>query len=106
MKRVTHKEWAQSRAHAHLGLIKKKKDNRVRSRVFHDTEDQIKAMRQKADMQNPDEFYFGMHNSETKNERHRKTMELISSCENPLCDSNTKYKYNIINYKRICSIIY
>lgn len=75
VKRVTHKERAQPRARAHLGLLEKKKDYRVRSRVFHDKEDRIKAMRQKADMRNPDEFYFGMHNSETKDGRHRKTME-------------------------------
>ena len=75
VKRVTHKERAQPRARAHLGLLEKKKDYRVRSRVFHDKEDRMNAMKQKADMRNPDEFYFGMHNSETKGGRHRKTME-------------------------------
>lgn len=75
VKRVTHKERAQPRDRAHLGILEKKKDYRIRSKVYHRKEDRMKAMRQKADARNPDEFYFGMHNSEVKDGRHVKTLD-------------------------------
>mmetsp|Transcript_10422 Transcript_10422/g.10020 ORF Transcript_10422/g.10020 Transcript_10422/m.10020 type:complete len:291 (-) Transcript_10422:297-1169(-) len=75
VKRVTHKERSQPQARAHLGILEKKKDYRIRARVFHSKEDRVKAMREKAEGRNPDEFYFGMHNSEVKDGRHIKTMQ-------------------------------
>lgn len=75
VKRVTHKERAQPRERAHLGILEKKKDYRIRAKVYHNKEDRMKSMRRKADTRNPDEFYFGMHNSEVKDGRHVKTME-------------------------------
>jgi U3 small nucleolar RNA-associated protein 11 len=75
VKRVTHKERAQPRARAHMGLLEKKKDYKLRAKDYHLKEDRIKAMREKASMKNPDEFYFGMHNAQIEDGHHRKTKE-------------------------------
>jgi len=75
VKRITHKERAQPQARAKLGLLEKKKDYKQRAQDYHRKEDRINAMRQKAAMRNPDEFYFGMHNSQVTDGHHRKTQE-------------------------------
>jgi len=75
VKRVTHKERSQPRGRSHLGLLEKKKDYKVRSRDFHDKQDRLHSMRRKAEMRNPDEFYFSMKNSQVKDGVHRKTEE-------------------------------
>eukprot|EP00568_Trieres_chinensis_P006766 CAMPEP_0183296050 /NCGR_PEP_ID=MMETSP0160_2-20130417/3770_1 /TAXON_ID=2839 ORGANISM="Odontella Sinensis, Strain Grunow 1884" /NCGR_SAMPLE_ID=MMETSP0160_2 /ASSEMBLY_ACC=CAM_ASM_000250 /LENGTH=287 /DNA_ID=CAMNT_0025457621 /DNA_START=171 /DNA_END=1034 /DNA_ORIENTATION=+ len=79
VKRVTHKERSQPRARAHLGILEKKKDYRLRARDYHAKEDRIRAMRQKASMRNPDEFYFGMKNAEVRDGRHRRTQEATNN---------------------------
>lgn len=73
VKRITHKERSQPRSRSHLGFLEKKKDYRVRAKDYHRKEDKINAMKEKASMRNPDEFYFGMHNSQVTDGRHRKT---------------------------------
>lgn len=73
VKRVTHKERSQPQSRAHLGLLEKKKDYRVRARDFHNKEDRIRSMRNKAASRNPDEFYFGMNRAQVKDGVHRKT---------------------------------
>ena len=75
VKRITHKERAQPQARAKLGLLEKKKDYKQRAQDYHRKEDRINAMRQKAAMRNPDEFYFGMHNAQVADGQHRKTEE-------------------------------
>jgi len=76
VKRITHKERSQPRARAHLGFLEKKQDYKKRADNYHKKEDQIKAMQRKASMKNPDEFYFGMHNSQLKDGySHQKTQE-------------------------------
>mmetsp|Transcript_30276 Transcript_30276/g.34513 ORF Transcript_30276/g.34513 Transcript_30276/m.34513 type:complete len:269 (-) Transcript_30276:99-905(-) len=64
VKRITHKERSQPRARASLGLLEKKKDYKIRAKDFHKKEDLIQAMKQRASMRNPDEFYFGMKNTQ------------------------------------------
>lgn len=81
VKRVTHKERSQPRARTHLGLLEKKGDYRLRSRDYRRKQDRLKSMRDKAANRNPDEFYFGMHNSRvdgmggTNTGRHLRTEE-------------------------------
>jgi U3 small nucleolar RNA-associated protein 11 len=67
VKRITHKERSQPQARSHLGLLEKKGDYRQRSRDYHRKQDRLKAMREKIANKNPDEFYFGMHNSRVDN---------------------------------------
>jgi U3 small nucleolar RNA-associated protein 11 len=75
VKRIAHKERSQPQARQNLGILEKKKDYKQRSTDFHRKQDRVKAMKQKASMRNPDEFYFGMKNAEVKSGRHRKTMQ-------------------------------
>jgi U3 small nucleolar RNA-associated protein 11 len=75
VKRVTHKERSQPQHRAHLGILEKKKDYKVRATDYHRKEDRINAARQKAAFRNPDEFYFGMHNAQVSDGKHRKTVE-------------------------------
>lgn len=75
MKRITHKERSQPQHRAHLGILEKKKDYKARAIDYHRKEDRINAARQKASFRNPDEFYFGMHNAQVSDGKHRKTVE-------------------------------
>ena len=73
VKRITHKERSQPVNRQHLGILEKKKDYKQRAVDYHRKEDKIKAMKLKAQMKNPDEFYFGMHNSQVQSGKHRTT---------------------------------
>jgi U3 small nucleolar RNA-associated protein 11 len=73
VKRITHKERSQPRARAHLGFLEKKQDYKKRADHYHKKEDRLKAIQRKASMRNPDEFYFGMNNSQIKDGKHQKT---------------------------------
>mmetsp|Transcript_9664 Transcript_9664/g.15808 ORF Transcript_9664/g.15808 Transcript_9664/m.15808 type:complete len:343 (-) Transcript_9664:59-1087(-) len=67
VKRITHKERSQPQSRSHLGLLEKKTDYRQRSADYHRKESRLKSMRDKIANRNPDEFYFGMHNSRVDN---------------------------------------
>jgi U3 small nucleolar RNA-associated protein 11 len=71
VKRVAHKERSQPVDRQHLGILEKKKDYKQRAIDYHRKEDRIKVMKEKASMRNPDEFYFGMHNSQIQDGHHR-----------------------------------
>lgn len=73
VKRIAHKERSQPQDRKHLGILEKKKDYKQRAIDYHRKEDRIKAMKQKVSMRNPDEFYFGMHNSKIQDGKHRST---------------------------------
>jgi U3 small nucleolar RNA-associated protein 11 len=73
VKRIAHKERSQPTDRQHLGILEKKKDYKQRAVDYHRKEDRINAMKQKASMRNPDEFYFGMHNSKMEKGKHRST---------------------------------
>lgn len=75
VKRITHKERSQPTNRKHLGLLEKKKDYKIRSNDYHQKEDAIKTLRTKAAQRNPDEFYFGMQNSQVSGGRHVKLAE-------------------------------
>ncbi len=72
VKRITHKERSQPQHRAHLGILEKKKDYKIRAKDYHKKQDVLTNLRRKAAMRNPDEFYMGMHNSEVHEGRHRK----------------------------------
>lgn len=75
VKRITHKERSQPQNRSHLGFLQKKKDYVVRAKDYHKKEDRINAMKLKASMKNPEEFYFGMHNAQVQDGKHRRTNE-------------------------------
>jgi U3 small nucleolar RNA-associated protein 11 len=75
VKRVTHKERSQPRARNHLGLLEKKKDYQRRAKDFHFKTDLLTKMKERASMRNPDEFYFGMKNTQMKDGKHKKTLQ-------------------------------
>jgi U3 small nucleolar RNA-associated protein 11 len=66
VKRVTHKERAQPASRKHLGLLEKHKDYVLRAKDFNKKRDRMKALRLRASMRNPDEFYFAMNSTKTK----------------------------------------
>ncbi|CAM9158500.1 unnamed protein product [Discosporangium mesarthrocarpum] len=66
VKRIEHKERAQPATRKKLGLLEKHKDYVLRARDFGKKRDRMKALKLKASMKNPDEFYFGMHRTKTK----------------------------------------
>jgi U3 small nucleolar RNA-associated protein 11 len=72
VKRITHKERAQPRARAHFGLLEKKQDYKKRAVDYQKKRDYVQAMKLRAEMRNPDEFYMGMHNSQMKEGKHHK----------------------------------
>lgn len=53
-----------------LGLLEKHKDYVERARDYHRKEDALNVLRNKARDRNPDEFYFKMVNTETRNGVH------------------------------------
>lgn len=75
VKRITHKERSQPQNRSHLGLLEKKKDYKLRANDYHLKEEQLKAMKSKASLRNPDEFYFGMNRSAVVDGTHKKTNE-------------------------------
>lgn len=70
VQRRNHKERGQVVGREKFGLLEKKKDYLLRARDFHSKQDKLKAMREKALFRNPDEFYFKMINSQTKDGVH------------------------------------
>lgn len=70
VKRKTHKERSQPLARSRFGLLEKKGDYRKRAKDFHRKERTIQTLRRKADERNPDEFYFGMQNTHTRDGVH------------------------------------
>ena len=66
VKRKTHKERAQPAGRKKLGLLEKNKDYKLRAADFARKKKHIESLKQKAELRNEDEFYFGMVNAETK----------------------------------------
>lgn len=66
VKKRTHKERAQPGSRRKYGLLEKKKDYILRARDFHKKESAMKLLRKKAEEKNPDEFYFAMEKSKTR----------------------------------------
>ncbi|KAJ8485548.1 hypothetical protein OPV22_018033 [Ensete ventricosum] len=73
--RRTHKERAQPQERKRFGLLEKHKDYVLRARAFHQKEDTLTRLREKAASRNPDEFYFKMVNTRMVDGIHRPKSE-------------------------------
>jgi hypothetical protein len=71
------KERSQPARRAKLGLLEKHKDYVKRARNWHAKEDRLKALAAKAEMRNPDEFYFKMHSAPAEQSQ---PLHLLPSC--------------------------
>uniref|UniRef100_A0A1D1XP35 Putative U3 small nucleolar RNA-associated protein 11 n=1 Tax=Anthurium amnicola TaxID=1678845 RepID=A0A1D1XP35_9ARAE len=69
--RRAHKERAQPHDRKKFGLLEKHKDYVVRARAFHQKEETLRKLKEKAAFRNPDEFYFKMVNTRTVDGIHR-----------------------------------
>ena len=67
VKRKTHKERGQPKERKKLGLLEKHKDYKLRAKDYQFKKKRLTALRIKAELRNPDEFYFGMVNAKTVN---------------------------------------
>ena len=66
----THKERSQPSKRKQFGLLEKHKDYVLRAKDFHRKEDHLKLLREKARNKNPDEFYYKMINTKTRDGVH------------------------------------
>ncbi|KIY63035.1 small-subunit processome [Cylindrobasidium torrendii FP15055 ss-10] len=64
--RRNHKERSQLSHRAKLGILEKHKDYVLRARDYHNKQDRLTRLRQKASERNKDEFYFSMNKERTK----------------------------------------
>eukprot|EP00743_Colponemidia_sp_Colp-15_P004740 GILK01005105.1.p1 GENE.GILK01005105.1~~GILK01005105.1.p1 ORF type:complete len:248 (-),score=58.02 GILK01005105.1:140-883(-) len=69
--RRTYKERGQLASRNRLGELEKHKDYVLRAKDYHKKEDRIKLLQEKAFFRNPDEFYFKMAKTKTKDGVHR-----------------------------------
>ena len=81
VKRKTHKERSQPSFRKRHGFLEKKQDYILRARDYSSKRQRIRALKQKASFRNPDEFYFGMINSRTKNGIHALDRKQLSEDE-------------------------
>ncbi|CAA0812809.1 Probable U3 small nucleolar RNA-associated protein 11 [Striga hermonthica] len=69
--RRAHKERAQPHSRRRFGLLEKHKDYVERARAYHQKEQAIQKLKEKAAFRNPDEFYFKMVKTKMVNGVHR-----------------------------------
>ncbi|XP_078430367.1 embryo sac development arrest 14 [Wolffia australiana] len=69
--RRAHKERAQPHDRRKFGLLEKHKDYVVRAKAFHQKEETLRKLREKAAFRNPDEFYFKMIKTRTSDGVHK-----------------------------------
>lgn len=68
--RRAHKERAQPDARKKFGILEKHKDYVLRAKAFHQKEEALRKLKEKAEFRNPDEFYFKMVHAKTVNGIH------------------------------------
>ena len=66
IRRRNHKERSQPLNRQKLGFLEKHKDYVKRARDYHSKQDRLKKLREKAELRNKDEFYFGMVGKKTQ----------------------------------------
>lgn len=69
--RRAHKERSQPQSRKKFGILEKHKDYVVRAKAFHQKEEALRKLKEKASFRNPDEFYFKMIKSKTVGGIHR-----------------------------------
>lgn len=60
-----HRERAQPQERKKFGLLQKKKDYKLRAKDYHDKQERLKILREKAKSKNPDEYYHSMTKKKT-----------------------------------------
>ncbi|OIW03119.1 hypothetical protein TanjilG_07271 [Lupinus angustifolius] len=73
--RPAHKERSQPSTRKKFGLLEKHKDYVVRAKAFHQKEDTLRRLREKAANRNEDEFYFKMARTKTVGGVHKPESE-------------------------------
>ncbi|XP_044507031.1 probable U3 small nucleolar RNA-associated protein 11 [Mangifera indica] len=73
--RRAHKERAQPHSRKRFGLLEKHKDYVVRAKAYHQKEETLRGLKEKAAFRNPDEFYFKMIKTKTIDGVHRPESE-------------------------------
>ncbi|XP_073039591.1 probable U3 small nucleolar RNA-associated protein 11, partial [Primulina eburnea] len=69
--RKAHKERAQPHLRRKFGLLEKHKDYVIRARAYHQKEQTLLKLKEKAALRNPDEFYFKMIKTKTVGRVHK-----------------------------------
>ncbi|XP_073067206.1 probable U3 small nucleolar RNA-associated protein 11 [Primulina eburnea] len=69
--RKAHKERAQPHLRRKFGLLEKHKDYVIRARAYHQKEQTLLKLKEKAALRNPDEFYFKMIKTKTVDGVHK-----------------------------------
>ncbi|XP_042504054.1 probable U3 small nucleolar RNA-associated protein 11 [Macadamia integrifolia] len=73
--RRAHKERSQPHARKKFGILEKHKDYVLRAKAYHQKEETLQKLKEKASFRNPDEFYFKMIRTRTKDGVHKPESE-------------------------------
>ncbi|TIA92177.1 hypothetical protein E3P99_00781 [Wallemia hederae] len=109
-RRRNHKERSQPLHRQKLGFLEKHKDYVKRARDYHSKQDRLTKLRQKAELRNKDEFYFGMIGKKTQKGQHfqdRGNAPLPNELVKVLKTQDNGYIYmqRAINQKRIDRLV-
>ncbi|TIB32354.1 hypothetical protein E3P80_00530 [Wallemia ichthyophaga] len=110
IRRRNHKERSQPLHRQKLGFLEKHKDYVKRARDYHSKRDRLTKLRQKAELKNKDEFYFGMVGKKTESGQHfqeRGNTPLPNDLVKVLKTQDNGYIYlqRAINQKRIYKLV-
>lgn len=95
----THRERSQLSSRAHLGILEKKKDYKLRAQDYQRKQKTIKTLKRKALDKNPDEFYFKMVKTRLEDGVHQTEDETPTYTEDQL-KLMTSQDIKYINYRR------
>ncbi|KAF8458041.1 small-subunit processome [Terfezia claveryi] len=102
VQRRNHKERAQPLERSKWGLLEKKKDYKLRSKDYNAKKARLKALQEKANARNPDEFYYSMTNSQ----RTSKGIHIVDRGNRALDNDTVKLlKTQDVGYLRVKSAI-
>ncbi|KAJ1620535.1 putative u3 small nucleolar rna-associated protein 11 [Pavlovales sp. CCMP2436] len=71
VRRRPYKERAQPKVRESFGLLEKHKDYKLRAKDYNSKQKRLKSLKEKAAQRNPEEFYYGMVRSKTKDGVHK-----------------------------------